>query len=78
MDFIFYLTEALIYAELSILIQKSGGSYSYLMDGLGSLHPFWGPAFNIYASVVVLLRPVRLADDCLVITYRPSVVDYFG
>lgn len=63
------MPEALVYAELGMLIPKSGGSYSYLMDGMGSLHPFWGPlpAFIYSSVVIVLLRPVGLAVGCLII-----------
>ena len=52
-----------------MLIPKSGGSYSYLMDGMASLHPFWGPlpAFIYSSVVIVLLRPVGLAIGCLII-----------
>lgn len=58
---------SLAYAELGTLIPKSGGEYAYFLDGLGSLHPFWGPlpAFLYSWLAVLLLRPTTLAVGCL-------------
>ncbi|XP_046458061.1 b(0,+)-type amino acid transporter 1-like [Daphnia pulex] len=58
---------SLSYAELGTLIPKSGGEYSYLLDGLTPLHPFWGPlpAFLYSWISVLLLRPTTFAVGCL-------------
>ncbi|XP_032784128.2 b(0,+)-type amino acid transporter 1 [Daphnia magna] len=58
---------SLSYAELGTLIPKSGGEYSYLIDGLSPLHPFWGPlpAFLYSWISVLLLRPTTFAVGCL-------------
>nr|CAH0109206.1 unnamed protein product [Daphnia galeata] len=57
---------SLSYAELSTLIPKSGGEYSYLIDGLSPLHPFWGPLpAYLYSWIsVLLLRPTTFAVGC--------------
>ena len=64
---IHYTLGALSYAELGTLIPKSGGEYSYFMDGLGSLHPFWGPlpAFLYSWVSVLLMSPASIAVGCL-------------
>ena len=58
---------ALAYAELGTLIPKSGGEYAYFLDGLGSLHPFWGPlpAFLYSWLSVLLLSPAGTAAGCM-------------
>lgn len=58
---------ALSYAELGTLIPKSGGEYSYFMDGLGCLHRFWGPlpAFLYSWVSVLLMNPASIAVGCL-------------
>lgn len=58
---------ALSYAELGTLIPKSGGEYSYFMDGLGKLHGFWGPlpAFFYSWGSVLFTVPASIAIGCL-------------
>lgn len=51
------------------MLPKTGGDYSYFMDGLQSLHPFWGPlpAF-LYSWVnILILNPIYLATGCLTV-----------
>lgn len=49
------------------MIPKSGGEYAYFFDGLGSLHPFWGPlpAFLYSWLSVLLLSPAGTAAGCM-------------
>lgn len=37
------LLSGLCYIELGLLIPKAGGEFIYYHDGLGQLHPYWGP-----------------------------------
>ena len=62
-----YCIGSLAYAELGTLIPKSGGEYAYFLDGLGSLHPFWGPlpAFLYSWLSVLLLSPSGTAAGCM-------------
>ena len=57
------------YRSISIrgLIPLSGGEYVYFMDGLSSLHPFWGPlpAFLYSWISALLLNPTSGAATCL-------------
>ena len=60
-------TGSLAYAELGTLIPKSGGEYSYMVDGLSPLHPFWGPlpGFLFSWMNVLLLNPCGMAIGCM-------------
>lgn len=51
------------------MMPKTGGDYSYFMDGLKSLHPFWGPlpAFLYSWINILILNPLYSATGCLTI-----------
>lgn len=61
------MSGSLSYAELGTLIPKSGGEYSYFLDGFGYFHRFWGPlpAFLYSWISVLLLKPATFAIGCL-------------
>lgn len=51
------------YAELAVLVPRSGSDYSYLMEGYGDKHSFWGPLPSfLYSFIVVLITcPVSIS-----------------
>ena len=67
LDLQFSYIGSLAYSELGTLIPKSGGEYAYYLDGLGTLHRFWGPlpAFLYSWLMILMLRPAALAAGCL-------------
>jgi L-type amino acid transporter 9 len=58
-----YLSGALCFAELSLLVPRSGAEYVYLQEAFSGLHKFWGPLPSFLCSwvYVVVLRPAEVA-----------------
>jgi len=54
---------ALCFAELGLLVPRSGAEYVYFQEAFGSLHKFWGPLPSFLCSwvYVVVLRPAEVA-----------------
>lgn len=54
---------ALVYAELSTVVQRSGSEYAYFMEAFACLHPFWGrlPAFLYSYVMIFIIRPAEVA-----------------
>ncbi|XP_066253024.1 b(0,+)-type amino acid transporter 1-like isoform X1 [Euwallacea similis] len=57
------LLGALAFAELGIMVPRSGGQYAFFMDSFGPLHQFWGPlpAFLYSWTMIILIRPAEVA-----------------
>lgn len=57
------LLGALCFAELGLLVPRSGAEYVYLQEAFGSLHKFWGPLPSFLCSwvYVAVLRPAEVA-----------------
>jgi L-type amino acid transporter 9 len=58
-----YVPGALCFAELGLLVPRSGAEYVYLQEAFGGLHKFWGPLPSFLCSwvYVVVLRPAEVA-----------------
>lgn len=56
-------TGAITYCELGTLIPVSGGEYTYLLEGFGPLHPFFGPliAFIYIWIGIFVVQPSSMA-----------------
>jgi L-type amino acid transporter 9 len=54
---------ALCFAELGLLVPRSGAEYVFFQEAFGSLHKFWGPLPSFLCSwvYVVVLRPAEVA-----------------
>jgi len=54
---------ALCFAELGLLVPRSGAEYVYFQEAFGSLHKFWGPLPSFLCSwvYVIVLRPAEIA-----------------
>jgi L-type amino acid transporter 9 len=54
---------ALCFAELGLLVPRSGAEYVYFKEAFGGLHKFWGPLPSFLCSwvYVVVLRPAEVA-----------------
>jgi len=54
---------ALCFAELGLLVPRSGAEYVYFQEAFGSLHKFWGPLPSFLCSwvYVIVLRPAEVA-----------------
>ncbi|PSN40528.1 hypothetical protein C0J52_12262 [Blattella germanica] len=57
------LLGALCFAELGILMPRSGAEYVYLQEAFGNLHKFWGPLPSFLCSwvYVMVCRPAEVA-----------------
>ncbi|VVC39530.1 Amino acid/polyamine transporter I [Cinara cedri] len=61
------LLGALSFAELSTVVPKSGGMFSFYQCAFSDLHRFWGPLPSfVYSWVrIMYLRPAEVAITCL-------------
>lgn len=66
---------ALVFAELGVVVPKSGSIYPYFMESFGPLHKFWGPLPGfIYSFVVVFIcRPAEVS--VVVLTSADYIVE---
>ena len=58
-----FFSGALCFAELGLLVPRSGAEYVYFQEAFSSLHKFWGPLPSFLCSwvYVVVLRPAEVA-----------------
>lgn len=72
------VAESLTFAELSSVVPRSGAEYSFLMEGFGSLHKFWGP-LPCFACAFInffILHPT--ASAIMVMTFAEYVCQPFA
>ncbi|PSN40526.1 b(0,+)-type amino acid transporter 1 [Blattella germanica] len=57
------LLGALCFAELGLVVPRSGAEYAYFLEAYGGLHKFWGPLPSFICSwvYVMVLRPSEVA-----------------
>lgn len=61
---------ALAFAELGMVVPKSGGQYAFFQEAFKDMHPFYGPIIGfIYVLInVFFVYPATLAIACLTFT----------
>lgn len=56
----------MVFAELGVVVPRSGSLYAYFMESFGPLHKFWGPLPGfIYSFVIVFV--CRPTEVCVVV-----------
>ncbi|PSN34459.1 b(0,+)-type amino acid transporter 1 [Blattella germanica] len=72
------LLGALAFAELSVVVPRSGAEYAYLLEAYGKLHKFWGPlpAFVSSWLHVFILSPSSSA--VIIMTFSEYICQPFA
>lgn len=71
-----YITACLPFGELSTVIPKSGGIYSYLHVAFSHRHPFFGglPAFTFFWMMYVITLPCSVALNAMLFAEYTFVI----
>lgn len=74
---VMYISGALSFAELGIVVGKSGAEYAYFQEAFGKYHKFWGPVPSFLCAwiYVVILRPAEVA--VIIMTFAEYAIQPF-
>lgn len=77
LSFFHFILGALSFAELGIVIGKSGAEYAYFQEAFGKCHKFWGPVPSFLCAwiYVVILRPAEVA--VVIMTFAEYAIQPF-
>lgn len=71
-------TGALSFAELSAVVQKSGGQFIFIQSAFADMHTFWGPLPGFIYSWVTTVYIGPAAVAIIILTFAEYLVRPFG